>query len=96
MLKGIKNTLAIIGGVTVAAVIYKTAKRIKESGVTVKDLKKQGEQIAESVDEFVERKKAEKEAKAKAEKEVVEEVKEEVKEEMVSEEGNKEEENNQG
>lgn len=94
MLKGIKNTLAIIGGVTVAAVIYKTVKKMKDSGVTVKDLKKQGEQIAESVDEFVEKKKAEKEAKAKAEKEAVEEIKEEAKEEVVSEEVKTEE--NQG
>lgn len=94
MLKGIKNTLAVIGGITVASAIYKGIKSLKESGITMKDLKKQGEHLAESMDDFVEKKKAEKEAKAKAEKEVVEEIKEEVKEEVVSEEGNKEE--NQG
>ena len=75
MLKGIKNALAVIGGITVASVIYKTAKKIKESGVTMKDIKKQGEHIAESMDEFVERKKAE-----KAAKEAAEEIKEEVEE----------------
>ena len=96
MLKGIKNTLAVIGGITVASVIYKTAKKIKESGVTMKDIKKQGEHIAESMDEFVEKKKAEKEAKLRAEKEA-EEIKEEVKEvvEVVEKEDSKEE-NNQG
>lgn len=90
-MKGIKNALAIIGGVTVASVIYKGIKNLKESGITMKDLKKQGEHLAESMDDFVERKKAEKKAK-----EIVEDVKEEVKEAIVSEEGNKEEENNQG
>lgn len=84
MLKGIKNTLAIIGGVTVASVIYKTVKKMKESGVTVKDLKKQGEKISEDMEKFMEKKKVEKEIK-----DVVEDVKEEVKE-VVSEEGNNE------
>lgn len=92
MLKGIKNTLAVIGGITVASVIYKTAKRIKESGVTMKDLKKQGEKISEDMENFMEKKKTEKEVKD-AVIETVENVKE-VKEEVVSEEGKKEE--NQG
>ena len=84
MLKGIKNTLAVIGGITVASVIYKTAKRIKESGVTMKDLKQQGEKISEDIENYVEKKK-----KEKMEKEAV---KEEVKEaEAVLEEGNTEE-----
>ena len=93
MLKGIKNTLAVIGGITVASVIYKAAKRIKESGVTMKDLKKQGEKISEDMEKFMEKKKTEKEVKD-AVVESVEEVKEEAKEEVVSEEGNTE--NKQG
>ena len=84
MLKGIKNTLAIIGGVTVASVIYKTVKKMKDSGVTMNDLKKQGEKISEDMEKFMEKKKVEKEVK-----ETVEDVKEEVKE-VVSEEGNTE------
>lgn len=89
MLKGIKNTLAVIGGITVASAIYKAAKKIKESGVTVKDLKKQGEKITEDMENFMEKKKLEKEVK-----DTVEDAKEEVKEAEISEEGNKEE--NQG
>lgn len=88
MLKGIKNTLAVIGGITVAGMIYKGVKRIKDSGVTMEDLKKQGEKISEDMDKFMEKKKAE-----KAVKETVEEVKEEVKEEVVSEETKSTEEN---
>lgn len=94
MLKGIKNTLAVIGGITVASAIYKGIKSLKESGITMKDLKKQGEHLAESMDDFVEKKKEEK--KAAEQKSAEEKNKEEVKEEVVSEEGNKEEENNQG
>ena len=91
MLKGIKNGLAIIGGLTVASMIYKGVKKFKESGVTADDLKKQGEKISDDMKHFMEKKKEEKEAKKDAE-----ENKEAVKEEVVSEEGNKEEENNQG
>ena len=87
MLKGIKNTLAVIGGITVASVIYKTAKRIKESGVTMKDLKQQGEKISEDIENYVEKKKKEKMEKEAVKEEVkeaeavLEEVKEETKEE---------------
>lgn len=89
-MKGIKNTLAIIGGLTVANVIYKAAKRIKESGVTVEDLKKQGEKISEDMENFMDKKKMEKEVK-----DAVEGVTEEVKEAVTPEEDKKEE-NKQG
>ena len=93
MLKGIKNTLAIIGGITVASVIYKTAKRIKESGVTMKDLKQQGEKLSEDIENYVEKKKKEKLEKEAKENETIEAAVEEVKE-AVSEETK--EENQQG
>lgn len=89
MLKGIKNTLAVIGGITVASVIYKGIKNLKESGITMKDLKKQGEHLAESMDDFVEKKKEEK--KAAEQKAAEEKNEEEVKEAEVSEETKTEE-----
>lgn len=89
MLKGIKNTLAVIGGITVATAIYKGIKKFKDSGVTTEDLKKQGEKLSDDMKNFMEKKKVEKEAKAAAE-----ETKDETKEEVVSEEVKTEE--NQG